>query len=295
MGGLHSSRRRIGRVIAALVVVVAGPAAALVAIAAANSPVAAQSIRSVGGSVTGGSPEAIVIVSDSGVIASWRGGSGPRWTCGYFPIEAPFANSSAGSRSPFGVTPVEGMAYVLSCDDESGHMVHSRLVVFTPADPLGGVAIVERVVAEARRRIELAAPVPRSNPFGVQLVGLATWLWVTDPWFEQQATASVGGVSATVHAVPVGVDWDTGDGGHVLCDRGVPYDLRRSPRAQSSSCTHVFQRSSAWQPGGVYELSATERWVAWWSSSTGEGGSLGLLSRTTTMPIRVVELQALVD
>jgi hypothetical protein len=257
-----------------------------------SPPVAAESSTS--GVITDGSPEAVVVVGSSGVIASWWGGSGARWTCRYFPIGAPFADVALGSHSPNGVDPVEGIAYVLNCDDENGRLVSSRFVVYSPADPLGGVAVVERAVTEARRRLELGPPVPRFNPPASQLVGLPTWLWVENLWFQQSATASVGGVSATVHAVPVGVDWDTGDGSRVLCDRGVPYDRARSARSQSSACTHVFQRSSADQRSGTYRMRATQRWVAWWSSSTGGGGSLGMLSRGTESDIRVIEMQALV-
>jgi len=199
-----------------------------------------------------------------------------------------------GSYSPNGVDPVEGIAYVFNCDDERGQLVSSRFVIYSPADPLGGVAVVERAVTEARQRIELTPPLPRFNPPGAQLVGLPTWLWVENPWFEQSATASVGAVSATVHAVPVGVDWDTGDGARFLCDRGIPYDLARPARTQSSTCTHVFQRSSVDQWNGTYRLRATQRWVAWWTSSTGGGGSLGVLSRSAEADIRVIEMQALV-
>jgi hypothetical protein len=282
-----------GSVTAAVASVAAFVGLILLGIVACMSvPAAAESSAS--GQLTDGSPEAVVVVGSSGVIASWWGGSGARWTCRYFPIGAPFADVPLGSHSPNGVDPVEGIAYVLNCDDENGRLVSSRFVVYSPADPLGGVAVVERAVTEARRRLELEPPVPRFNPPGSQLVGLPTWLWVENLWFQQSATASVGGVSATVHAVPVGVDWNTGDGSQVLCDRGVPYDRARSARSQSSACTHVFQRSSADQRSGTYRMRATQRWVAWWNSSTGGGGSLGMLSRSTESDIRVIEMQALV-
>jgi hypothetical protein len=255
-------------------------------------PVAAES--SATGELRDGSPEAVVVVGSSGVVASWWGGSGPRWTCGYLPIEAPFMDATADGRQVTGVDPVEGMAYVLNCDDESGHLVSSRFVVFTPADPFGGVAVVERIVTEARRRLELDPPVPRVNPPGAQLVGLATWLWVEGDWSERTATATASGISATVHARPVGVDWDTGDGGHVLCDRGEEYDTDRPARSQSSTCTHVYQHASADRPWGAYLLRATLRWVVWWTSSTGGAGSLGILSSSAAIAIGVVEMQALV-
>lgn len=269
-------------------------AAAVLLIVLLVSPTPAAAESSSTGTITDGSPEAVVIVGSSGIIASWWGGDGPRWTCGYFPIGAPFADVPVGPHSASGIDPVEGMAYVLNCDDENGHLVSSRFVVYTPGDPFGGVAVVERAVTEARARLELEPPRPRFNPPHAQLVGLPTWLWVENQWFEQQATAAVGDVRATVHAVPVGVDWDTGDGGRLLCDRGTPYDPTRPARSQRSSCTHVFQRSSAGRSNGTYLMQVTQRWVAWWTSSTGGGGSLGLLSRSVTVPIRVIEMQALV-
>lgn len=273
-------------------------------------PVALQSVLGIGpvapigpiapagaaatGTVTDGSPEAIVVVGASGVIASWWGGGGARWTCRYLPIDAPFIDPTGGARSADGVDPVEGMAYVFNCDDEAGRLVSSRFVVYTPADPFGGVAVEVRVVLEARRRLPLDPPLPRANPAGVQLVGLPTWLWVEGDWSERRATAAVGSVSATVHAVPVGVDWDTGDGGHLLCDRGLPYDPTRAARSQASTCTHVFQRSSATLPERAYRVRATLRWVAWWTASTGAGGSLGILSTAATLSLPAVEAQALV-
>ena len=285
-------RRRSAMLLAGLSLTALLCIALLVPMGGSTPPAAAES--SVSGTITDGAPEAIVVVGSSGVIASWWGGSGPRWTCAYIPIEAPFIDATGDGRGAFGVDPVEGMAYVLNCDDETGHLVSSRFVVYTPADPFGGVAVVTRVVTEARRRLQLDDPIPRSNPPGASLVGLPTWLWVEGPWSERTATASVGGLTATVHARPVGVDWDTGDGGHVLCDRGQAYDPARPARSQVSGCTHVFQRSSAQQPGGVHEIRAVLRWVVWWDSSTGEAGSLGVLSTSASTAIRVIEMQALV-
>jgi hypothetical protein len=291
IAGARPTRRWItstGRLLTTVAAIVVGALVALAVSSGLGARAAAES--SATGTVTDGSPEAIVVVGSSGVVASWWGGSGPRWTCAYIPIEAPFMDATGEGRSATGVDPVEGIAYVFNCDDETGHLVSSRFVIYTAADPF----VVERIVTEARRRLELDAPVLGFNPPGAQLVGLPTWLWVDNAWFERTATATVGSISATVHARPVGVDWDTGDGGHELCARGEVYDMGRSARSQRSECTHVFQRSSMGRPGGLYPVRAMQRWVAWWTSSTGGAGSLGILSTTAVASIRVIEMQALV-
>ena len=123
---------------------------------------------------------------------------------------------------------------------------------------------------------------------------MPTWLWVDGPWTSASATASVGAVAATVTATPVEVVWDTGDGTTTTCDAGTPYDLSRAPAEQHSGCTHVFTRSSASLPGGTYAVTATVTYEVSWTASTGAGGGLGTLSRSTTTGVPVTEAQALI-
>jgi hypothetical protein len=85
-----------------------------------------------------------------------------------------------------------------------------------------------------------------------------------------------------------------GDGTTVSCGPGSAYDPARPPADQGSDCTHVYGRASTGLPGGAYSVSATVTYEVGWSSSTGSGGSLGGLTRTTTVPVTVTEAQALI-
>jgi hypothetical protein len=252
------------------------------------------------GQIVDGSPEAVVVVGRTGEVGSWAGTprGGARWTCGYYGFDADpngFGTDGTVRYDDGPVDPEPGELYVLVCRDPSGRTVKSLLRRFDPADPLGGIAATERALDEARRRLDLPLPDPGLNPPGEQLVGVATWLWVDGPWTPASATAQVAGVSATVTATPVSVVWSPGDGTTVTCDGpGTPYDPTRSPADQRSSCTHAYGRSSAALPGGAYALTATVTYEVTWSSSTGAGGSLGSLTRATTVPVVVEEAQALI-
>lgn len=128
-----------------------------------------------------------------------------------------------------------------------------------------------------------------------QLVGLPTWLWVEPVWWvSRSATASVPGVSVTATASPVTVRWSTGDGQVVTCEGpGTPYEAGGDPGRSSPDCGYTYVRSSAGQPGGTYELSATVTWEVTWSGN-GVSGVLPSLTSTTQLPVAVAEVQAVV-
>lgn len=281
-------------------VVAAGALLFCMAVVAPDADAALQDDAHTGGQIVDGSPEAVVVVGRSGEVGSWTGSprGGARWTCGYYDFDADpngYGNDGTVRYDDGPVDPEPGELYVLVCRDQSGRTVKSLLQRFDPADPLGGIAATERALDEARKRLDLPLPSPGLNPPGAQLVGVATWLWVDGPWAPASATAQVAGVSATVTATPVSVVWSPGDGTTVTCDGpGTPYDPNRPPADQRSSCTHAYGRSSAALPGGAYALTATVTYEVTWSSSTGAGGALGTLTRTTTVAVVVEEAQALI-
>lgn len=125
-----------------------------------------------------------------------------------------------------------------------------------------------------------------------QVVNVATWMWV-DTWAPISASASAGGVTVTVTATPSHVEWDMGDGAVEDCaGPGTPYDERRPADAQSTDCSHTYRRSSASQADQRYRIEATSYWHVTWTASTGESGDLGVVGRTSSVRVRVAEIQA---
>ncbi|MFI7679533.1 hypothetical protein [Actinophytocola sp. NPDC049390] len=122
---------------------------------------------------------------------------------------------------------------------------------------------------------------------------LPTWLWLADGWETVTATASVPGVSVTATAKPELVTWLMGDGAIVTCHGpGTRFRAGMDPRSGSPDCGHVYRRSSASQPGGVYLVQATVRWLVSWAGA-GDSGVFLPMTTTSTVELRVAESQAL--
>jgi hypothetical protein len=179
-----------------------------------------------------------------------------------------------------------GNWYAKICPDGSGSIVWL---------PLAGPAVDPATVAqEALDRASIPGPGIHLNPDGRQYVNLETWLWV-DGWRSVSATAEVGGVSVTVTARPLRVEWSMGDGGRVVCDGpGAAFDPHRSPDDQDTNCSYTFHRSSDDQPDGAYTVRATSVWhVTWTATGAGQtSGDLGLIRRSDAVAVRVSEIQA---
>ncbi|MFN2505460.1 MAG: hypothetical protein ABR540_14745 [Acidimicrobiales bacterium] len=126
-----------------------------------------------------------------------------------------------------------------------------------------------------------------------QLVNLPTWLWVED-WNPRTARATEGPLTVTVVATPRSVTWRMGDGTEVVCRAGTPWNPALREEQQSTDCSHTYRRSSAHQPGLVYQARATMSWNVTWTATNGESGSLGLANRSVDFTMRVAEGQAIV-
>ena len=105
-------------------------------------------------------------------------------------------------------------------------------------------------------------------------------------------TGTVPGKSVT--ATPVSVAWHPGDGSTVTCHgAGTPYASTDDPAAASPDCGHTYTSSSAGQPGGAFQATATITWDITWQGAGGAGGVLPPLFTTATAAFRVAESQAL--
>ena len=138
--------------------------------------------------------------------------------------------------------------------------------------------------------IEMAPPANQD-----QLVNVSTWLWIdSGSWQRLSATATAGPVSATASAVPAEVVWQMGNGNSVTCHGpGTPYDSS-NPNA-TTSCSYTWSQSSAGEPGGVYQVTATVYYqVTWTAAGAPGGGNLGLVAGPSAhVAVRVAESQAI--
>lgn len=126
-----------------------------------------------------------------------------------------------------------------------------------------------------------------------QLVGLASWLWVSG-WQARTATAAAGPVSASVTAAPAEVVWDLA--GHRLTCPGPGTPYRPAAGAgQRTSCSYTWAQASAGAPGGVFSVTATVYWQVTWSAQGAPGGgSLGRIAGPpAAVSVAVAEAQAI--
>jgi hypothetical protein len=181
-----------------------------------------------------------------------------------------------------------------SCVDSQGNYLGAEIVTLTL--PTGEPPVVDPrdLALMARSRLPLPLPAARMSPDGEQTVNLETWLWV-DNWQAQTRSATAGGVTSVVIATPVEQRWTFGSPTEreVCTDAGTAYDLSRPASEQSTDCSYTFRHSSAGQPGNAYRVTITLVWHVTWTSNIGASGDLGFVSRTTTIPTRVAEHQAL--
>jgi hypothetical protein len=188
------------------------------------------------------------------------------------------------------------------CSDGGTYDV-AEVVTFTL--PVTGPPVVNPRDLAVMARNQLPFPLPDvafspplDDPDDFLLVRLETWMWATN-WGSVSRTAAAGGVVATVTAQPVRMTWDftpqrsdpETEGG--CAGPGTRYDPSRRPEEQSTNCSITFLHSSAAEPGAAYEGHLTVVYEVTWTSNLGVGGSLGTVPRTSVVPVRVGEQQAL--
>ena len=159
----------------------------------------------------------------------------------------------------------------------------------------GGGPSPAQLAQQAVAQMQLTGPVIGlsipADQFGV--VGVPVWLWTAvgpTTWGPNTATASVAGLSVTAVAQAQSISWDTGDGRHETCaNPGTAY---YPGGVTSPTCQHIYDRSSAGQPGEAYPITATTTWLVSWTGG-GDSGQL-TVTRTATSRVRIGEVQVLV-
>jgi hypothetical protein len=195
-----------------------------------------------------------------------------------------------------------GTWYDVTCSDGSryvGLYVPPSAGNIPPAVVLAG-SLARRAV----NRLALPAPAARRNPGGNALVGLATWWWIdASGWRTLKQRTQAGPVWAEVTATPMSTTWDAGDGSApVVCaGPGTPYDTTRPESQQSTDCSSTYRRSSADQPqtgpsvnDRFFTVTVTTTWQVSWTGAAGSGGTLPVLTTSSSFPLAVAQRQTVV-
>jgi hypothetical protein len=108
-------------------------------------------------------------------------------------------------------------------------------------------------------------------------------------------TASVGPVWATVTALPSRVTFEPGEpGGHTVACSAAGATVGYDP-ATPGECSYAYANSSAISANGrTFTTTTSIEWTISWTSSTGAGGGLGGYTTSSSAPLAVAEIQALV-
>jgi hypothetical protein len=190
----------------------------------------------------------------------------------------------------------EGKWFNVMCSDPAGNIV-SITPAWVPNAPTP-----QQLAQQAFDYNALPIPAITLSPDSSkpQLVNLPTWLSVNSTtWTPISASASAAGVNVTTTATPTSVSWTTGDGNHVTCNGpGATYDPTKPDGSQHTDCSYTYTRTSTNQPNGRYALTATVTWTVGWSATgvpagTPANGALPGVTRTATVNVQVVEVQAL--
>ena len=175
------------------------------------------------------------------------------------------------------------------------------LFFFVPDDVTPGLVDPGELGREALDTMRLAVPDIHLAPgqAGPTYVHMDTWLWVGAGQFESLAkTVTAGGTAVTVTAEPIQVWWDLGDGTELSCasaGREWKSDLEEGA---TTDCSHVYETTSASEPGARYTVRAAIYYEASWTCSGAclrPAGSLGTVAGVaSSVGVEVRERQSVV-
>lgn len=261
--------------------------------------------QNAGGTTTPDGGQVVVVVpgSSSGGYQStgYKGGGGATSNieCKYFAVTA-----NVGAVLPSigdTITDTSGLekgTYVwLICRDvTTGDITFENIFPWDPAAPPVLTPSAAALAQMAANGMVVPRPAVKTWPATVAkgLVNLPVWLHV-DNWSTISASASAGGLTATVEAVPVRAEWNMDDGSVSCTDAGSAYDAQTRPDPFSSSCSFTYRRSSGAKADLSFHDSVVVVWHLHWFATNGQGGDLGdMTSPAAAFTMQIEESQALV-
>jgi len=269
------------------------------------SPAHASGAGEAGGSTGDDGAQVVVVIpgSSSGGFTGtgYQGGGGPdsNIDCKFFGVTASAGAvlPSVGSQiTDTSTLEVDTYVWLICRDVTTGSITFENIFPWDPADPPILTPSAEVLAQMAANGMVLPMPGVETWPpsGGKGLVNLPVWMHV-DNWEPLSASASAGGLTATVEAVPVRAEWDMGDGSVVCTDAGSTYDVAARPDPASSSCSYTYRRSSGARADLTFHNSAVVVWHLRWYATNGQGGDLGELSSPVAgFDLQIEESQALV-
>jgi len=198
----------------------------------------------------------------------------------------------AGSLDWEAHKPGDGAVYEQSCTRDGGNLTVVRMVWL--ADPPKPQTVDPAVLAQrAVDSMTLLGPdIASPRAAGKYTVGVPMWMWVNQSattYGPNTASASAGGMTVTATAKVSKIEWRMGDGATVTCTGpGTPYSASDG-MAQSPTCGHVYAKTSAGEPGGKYQATATSTWTINWQGG-GQNGQL-VQTRQSQTQVAMGELQ----
>jgi hypothetical protein len=172
----------------------------------------------------------------------------------------------------------------LGCPNQENGAPGSECTEGVPDEP--DVASID-LALQARGNLGPPTPSIHWSPDPRTYVRLRTGLWIDQADFtELDESINAGGQTVTAEATPKYVEWN-------LVEKTIQCSTAGSPN--STECGYDYQRSSASQPGGTYQISATVVWSVTWvcegDCDPGAGGPLDDISTTATALLPVDEIQ----
>jgi hypothetical protein len=172
------------------------------------------------------------------------------------------------------------------CQNQGGGVPGQGCTEGAPAEP--DVASIN-LAWQARGALGPPAPRIRWSPDPRTYVRLRTGLWLEPGVFTTLRTdppITAGGQTVTAIATPKHVEWD-------LVEKTIQCTNAGGP--DSTECGYSYQRSSAGQPGGKYQITATVVWDVTWTCGgdcdPGAGGPLDDITASSTALLPVDEIQ----
>lgn len=195
------------------------------------------------------------------------------------------------------IVPVIGMVHEVRCH-EDGTMLPGfpDFVVYDPTDPPPPTVTVEAVAEHAADSVAFAPPTLEISPSADQVVGVTTWLAVTNDLTYPTAYAAAGPVWAEVVPVLRNVVFDLGNGDSITCTPDTDLHTTWDPALgddQRSDCSYTYISNG--DADGEVLITATATWDFAVTGFPAPAVAIAPHTEVTIIPITVRELQAVID